>query len=92
MIPNWRTSILFSLLVLIALILVLPQVDLPDVTSGRASVGFVRAHAPHVSASPFGIDLPVARLHSHERCSPVSRHPASETRLSFSLATSQLRC
>jgi hypothetical protein len=51
MLRSWRSSVLLTLLFLIALILVLPQVDLPDYVSSDVAAKIAAPHLAHASAN-----------------------------------------
>ena len=94
MIRSWRTPLLLTILFLIALILVLPQVDLPDyVSSDIAAAGSVR---PHPVDAPVKAALAHAIQVWHFVVRPVFvslvATVGSWTHRSVWLATPELRC
>jgi len=94
MFPSWRSSVLLALLFLIALILVLPQVDLPDYLSSDASL--VKVTAPHLPQSStgtiFDAALPLAYFSIHPPAPRAISLNTSGLRPPVSVTSPELRC
>lgn len=93
MVPAWRTSILLALLLLIAAILVLPEVDLPDVTSDIASFGVTAVHL--VSAPIFSAPEGATQAQTTTTRAlilPVVSRPAAWIGLYSPFTVPELRC